>query len=89
MSSIKSNEASVSPVAPRKWDEQAELQQANALYALLEDQHAKDFPLPRKLRQPASNPTHYDDLLTELQEAPTRSWFGGVLKRIKGSLRFS
>jgi cytochrome b pre-mRNA-processing protein 6 len=88
-STIKSNQAVVSAVAPRRWDKQAELEQANALYSLLEDRYAKEFPLPRTLRAPASNPTYYDDLVTEMQEAPTRSWFVGVMKRIKGSLRFA
>ena len=88
-STMKSNEAMVPAGAPRKWDEHAELEQANALYTLLEDRYAKEFPLPATLRQPASSPTHYDDLITEMQEAPTRSWLGGVMKRIKGSLRFT
>jgi hypothetical protein len=88
-SNIKSNEAMVSAAEPRKWDEETELAQANALYSLLEDRYVKEFPLPEALRAPASNPTYYDDLVTEMQEAPTRSWLGGVMKRIKGSLRFA
>lgn len=79
----------VSAAEPRKWDEAAELQQANTLYALLENRYAKEYSLPGMLRTPASNPTHYDDLIREMQDAPTRSWLGGVMKRIKGSLRFA
>ena len=79
----------VSTVAPGEWNEQAELEQVNALYALLEDRYAQEFKLPQALRQPASNPKYYDDLVAEMQAAPTRSWFGGVVKRIQGSLRFS
>jgi len=89
VSSIKSKDAMASAVEPQKWNEQKELEQANALYALLEDRCAKKFPLPQMLRTPASNPTYYDDLITEMQEAPTRSWFGGLIKRVQGSLRFS
>lgn len=88
-SSIKSNQATVSALAPRRWDEQAELEQANALYSLLENRYAMQFALPGRLRAPASNPTYYDDLITEIQEAPNRSWFGGIMLRVKGSLRFS
>jgi hypothetical protein len=84
VSSIKSKDA-----MSQKWNEQKELEQANALYALLEDRCAKKFPLPQMLRTPASNPTYYDDLITEMQEAPTRSWVGGLIKRVQGSLRFS
>jgi cytochrome b pre-mRNA-processing protein 6 len=87
--SVKSNQATVPAVEPRKWDEQVELDQANALYSLLEDRYATKFPLPEMLRAPASNPTYYEDLIREMQEAPTRSWLGGVMKRIKGSLRFT
>lgn len=88
-SSIKSNQATVSAVEPRKWDEQAELEQANALYSLLENRYAIQFALPGRLRAPASNTTYYDDLITEMEEAPNRSWFGGIMQRVKGSLRFS
>jgi len=83
---------SSSKVASQKkieWDEQAELEQANALYALLEDRYAREYPLPGVLRQPASNPTYYDDLVKEMHEAPTRSWLGSLAKRIQGSFRFS
>jgi hypothetical protein len=89
VSGIKSKDAMVSEVKPQKWNEQKELEQANALYALLEDRYAKESRLPQMLRTPASNPTYYDDLITEMQEAPTRSWLGSLMKRVQGSLRFS
>jgi cytochrome b pre-mRNA-processing protein 6 len=89
VSSIKSKDATVSAVVPQKWNEQNELEQANVLYGLLEDRYAKEFPLPQMLRRPASNPTYYDDLITEMQEAPTRSWIGSLIKRVQGSFRFS
>ena len=89
VSSIKSKDFVVSADEPQKWNEQKELEQVNALYALLEDRYAKEFPLPQMLRTPASNPTYYDDLIREMQEAPTRSWLGSLMKRIQGLLRFS
>ena len=88
-SSTKQTQAMASAVEAQKWDEQAELEQANALYSLLENRYAEQFPLSDRLKAPASNPTYYDDLITEMQEAPNRSWFGGMMKRVKGSLRFS
>jgi len=87
--SIRSNETMVSAVEPKKWKEQGEMEQADVLYALLEDRYAKEFPLPENLRHPASNPAHYDDLIKEMQEAPTRSWLGGLVKSIKGSFRLT
>jgi cytochrome b pre-mRNA-processing protein 6 len=48
-----------------------------------------ESPMPRNLKRPGSDPEHYDVLVRELEEAPQRSWFGGVWKRVKGSLRFS
>ena len=85
--SIKANEAMVSAVEPARWNENAEMVQANALYALLENRFAKDYPMDLSLRKPASDPEHYDNLVKEMDEAPTRSWLGGLTKRIRGSLR--
>ena len=39
--------------------------------------------------KPASNPTHYEDLVKELEEAPQRSWLGAKLNSWKGFLRLS
>ncbi len=47
------------------------------------------YPLSEKMMRPASNPTYYEGLLKELDEAPKRSWFQSVVNRWKGSLRFS
>ncbi|RMD39517.1 hypothetical protein DV735_g5604, partial [Chaetothyriales sp. CBS 134920] len=65
-----------------------ELRQAKILNTLLENKYATAFPLSSALRHPASNPTYYDDLLRELEEAPTRSYFSKVMNRIRGVLRF-
>jgi len=88
-SSVKSNQTVLSAVAPQRFTERGELEQANVLYSLLEDRYAKEYPLSESLRNPASNPTYYDDLVKEMEEAPTRSWMGGLVKKIKGSLRFT
>ncbi len=65
------------------------MRQVNALYSLLENRYANGSPMSEKLRRPSSDPEHYDVLVQELEEAPNRSWLGGLVKRIKGSLRFS
>ena len=39
--------------------------------------------------QPKSNPTYYKDLITELEEAPKRSWLDRVKKRLGGMVRFT
>lgn len=66
-----------------------ETRQFNSLYALLENRFDKAYPLPEQVRHPKSNPTHYDDLLKELDEAPTRSWVTSLMNRIKGSIRLT
>ncbi|KAL6233757.1 hypothetical protein BDW75DRAFT_214251 [Aspergillus navahoensis] len=60
----------------------------NALDSLLENRYAKRYPLSEKLRYPASNPDHYDNLLREFEEAPNRDVMGRIRKRLSGLLRF-
>ncbi|CAL5874452.1 uncharacterized protein PFLUO_LOCUS8748 [Penicillium psychrofluorescens] len=59
----------------------------NALSSLLDDRYARRYPLPPKLRHPASSPDHYDNLIREFDEAPNRDWFGRLRKRVGGILR--
>jgi len=84
---IKSNDALAIPAEP--FNEQKEMKQVNALYALLENRFEKEFPTPRQVRHPRSNATHYDDLVREMDAAPQRSWFTNTWNRIKGSVRMS
>ncbi|KAL4788216.1 hypothetical protein BJX76DRAFT_316669 [Aspergillus varians] len=60
----------------------------NALSSLLEDRYARRYPLSPKLRHPASNPDHYDNLIREFDEAPSRDWLGRIGKRLRGLFRF-
>jgi len=69
-------------------DEKMELEQANVLYSLLENRYSRKYPITGSLMKPASNPTHYEDLMKELEEAPERSWWGRMTNRWKGFLRF-
>jgi len=75
--------------SPILWQEAREMKQTQVLESLLENRYANKYPMPASLRNPKSNPTYYDDLTREMQEAPSRSWFGGVVKRIKGSFRLT
>lgn len=59
----------------------------NALSALLENRFANKYPLSQKIRYPASDPEHYDNLIREFEEAPNRDWFGRLRKRLGGLLR--
>ncbi|APA14348.1 predicted protein [Sclerotinia sclerotiorum 1980 UF-70] len=74
--------------AAGKFDEKRELGQCNALYSLLEDRYLGKYPLTSKTLKPASNPTYYEDLVKELEEAPKRSWFQQQVNKWKGALRF-
>ncbi|KAA6409075.1 MAG: hypothetical protein FRX48_07419 [Lasallia pustulata] len=76
------------PAAPRL-DEKSELEQANVLYSFLENRYARKYPITERLTKPVSNPSYYEDLMTELQEAPRRSWFSSIVNKWRGFLRFS
>jgi cytochrome b pre-mRNA-processing protein 6 len=86
VSDAKAGEGVVS--TSEAFSEQREMRQVNALYALLENKFSKSYPIPENLRHPRSSPSHYDDVVREMDEAPTRSWAAGLIKKIKGSLRF-
>lgn len=85
----KDNGSAAAAASPILWQEGAEVKQAQVLASLLENRYASKYPMPASLRNPKSNPTYYDDLIREMQEAPNRSWFGGVMKRFKGALRLT
>ncbi|KAL9111705.1 MAG: hypothetical protein Q9227_003980 [Pyrenula ochraceoflavens] len=87
--SIEANAALVSATEPRKWDEAKEAKQANALYSLLEDRYAHQYPLPDRLRYPDFNPEYYDELCDELEEAPGRTPFERMWLKLKGRIRFA
>ncbi|PHH51990.1 Cytochrome B pre-mRNA-processing protein 6 [Ceratocystis fimbriata CBS 114723] len=68
-------------------DEAAEMKQVNALYSLLEDRYRTRYPLVGRILEPRSQPTYYADLLREVEEVPTRSWFTRFLTRWSGAFR--
>lgn len=103
--------------------ETEQLQQANALYSLLDNRYKKkvrgsipggtkereirtiagsppeppraqmlmclvpQYPITGTLMQPKSNPTYFNDLVKELDEAPNRSWTDRMMLRLKGVVR--
>ncbi|KAI1848392.1 hypothetical protein JX265_008826 [Neoarthrinium moseri] len=69
--------------------EEQKLKQANALYSLLDNRFRKRYAITGEVSilKPRSNPTYYTDLLTELQDAPTRSWLQRFILRVKGVVR--
>lgn len=67
--------------------EEAQLKQANALYSLLEDRYKTKYRIIGNLMEPRSNPTHYTELMKELEEAPRRTWLQRIAKRLGGMIR--
>ncbi|KAI2627583.1 hypothetical protein GGR54DRAFT_421163 [Hypoxylon sp. NC1633] len=67
--------------------EEDQLRQANALYSLLDNRYKKSYPITGSLLQPKSHPTYFTDLVTELEEAPNRSYIARMLLRLKGLVR--
>lgn len=54
---------------------------------MLENRYANKYPLPPRIRRPASNPDYYENLIKEFEEAPKRDWIGRLKKFIAGKVR--
>ena len=59
----------------------------NAAYLLIDNAFGKQYVLGDAMMKPRSNPGHYVDLERELAEAPDRTWWQGVVKRVRGMVR--
>lgn len=68
--------------------EASEIKQINAVYALLENRFARESPLASRLRHPASDPTYYDNILAEAEQAPNRGMWDNISNKLKGMIRF-
>ncbi|BCS01577.1 ubiquinol-cytochrome c reductase complex assembly factor 2 [Aspergillus luchuensis] len=86
--------SSTEPTSQKQPQQEGQLQKVNidekslnALSSLLEDRYARRYPLSPRLRRPASNPDHYDNVIREFDEAPDRDWMGRLKKRLGGLLR--
>ncbi|KAI4108994.1 MAG: hypothetical protein L6R37_000712 [Teloschistes peruensis] len=84
--SKESKDTLVTPLKP--YDEKAEMEQVNALYSLLENRYAKQYPLSERTMKPLSKPTYYEDFINELEEAPKRSWLERYIHSWKGFIRW-
>lgn len=61
----------------------------DAMFGLLRNRYLQRYPLPAKLRRPASNPDYYENVMREFQEAPNRSFMEKIKKRLAGMFRLS
>ncbi|KAK4136064.1 hypothetical protein BT67DRAFT_399114 [Trichocladium antarcticum] len=82
-------QGSIARVTAGATQEQADLKQANALQSLLEDRYKTKYRADPSIFAPKSKPTYYKDLVTELEEAPNRSFMGRMAKRLGGMIRLS
>jgi cytochrome b pre-mRNA-processing protein 6 len=55
---------------------------------LLDNAFSRQFKLSEKMMKPESDPEHYEKLAIELDEAPDRGFFGRLMKRLGGMIRF-
>ncbi|KPM34165.1 hypothetical protein AK830_g12410 [Neonectria ditissima] len=68
--------------------EPEELSKAKALQFLLQDRYSDRFELKGSMLEPKSQPTYFEDLVREIDEAPNRSWLERLGKRLSGMIRF-
>ncbi|EJT75382.1 hypothetical protein GGTG_05319 [Gaeumannomyces tritici R3-111a-1] len=64
-----------------------QLREANALLALLDNRFKNRYRVREQTFRPRSAPDYYDNLIRELDEAPTRSAWSRWMTRIKGMVR--
>ncbi|PHH79954.1 hypothetical protein CDD82_2057 [Ophiocordyceps australis] len=64
-----------------------ELLKARALQFLLQDKFKNEYSLKGPMLEPRSQPTYFDDLMREIEEAPKRTWLGRLGKKLTGMIR--
>ncbi|KAH7317152.1 hypothetical protein B0I35DRAFT_479919 [Stachybotrys elegans] len=69
--------------------EREELLKARALQFLEQGRFQKRYKLQGSMLKPKSHPTYFEDLLREIEEAPKRSWFERLGKRLSGMIRLN
>ncbi|KAL8375855.1 hypothetical protein RB595_007129 [Gaeumannomyces hyphopodioides] len=75
------------PAAAIPTGEVRQLREANALLALLDNRFKNRYRIREQTFRPRSSPDYYDNLIRELDEAPTRSAWSRWMTRIKGMVR--
>ncbi|KAH8687278.1 hypothetical protein BGZ60DRAFT_425193 [Tricladium varicosporioides] len=84
----KDKEGKVVKIEPEKIDKTRELEQVNALYSLLGNRYSQKYKLSKEFMRPQSDPDHYTNLVKELEEAPKRSWWGNLVNKWRGAVRY-
>ncbi|PHH90053.1 hypothetical protein CDD83_4625 [Cordyceps sp. RAO-2017] len=67
--------------------EAEELLKARALQFLLQNKFHDRYKLRGPMLEPKSQPTYFADLVKEIDEAPKRTWFQRLGKRLSGMIR--
>uniref|UniRef100_A0A8H7N4W7 Ubiquinol-cytochrome-c reductase complex assembly factor 2 n=1 Tax=Bionectria ochroleuca TaxID=29856 RepID=A0A8H7N4W7_BIOOC len=69
--------------------EAEELFKARSLQFLQQNRWNEKYKLSGQMLKPTSQPTYFDDLIREIEEAPKRTWFERLGKRLSGMIRLS
>lgn len=64
------------------------VKQSEAAQSLLMNRYTTKYRLDRRVMRPKVNPTYFEDLIKDLEEAPNRSWLQRKWLRIAGMIRF-
>ncbi|PNY24608.1 Uncharacterized protein TCAP_05467 [Tolypocladium capitatum] len=71
--------------------EAEELLKARALQFLVQNKFRDrvhwQYKLKGPMLEPTSQPTYFEDLVREIEEAPKRTWLGRIGKRLSGMIR--
>ncbi|KAK3179921.1 hypothetical protein K4F52_008664 [Lecanicillium sp. MT-2017a] len=67
--------------------EPEEVMKARALQFLAQDKLMNRYKLKGPMLEPKSQPTYFEDLVREIEEAPKRSWLERLGKRLSGMVR--
>ncbi|KAL7796716.1 hypothetical protein V8C34DRAFT_284918 [Trichoderma compactum] len=67
--------------------EPEELLKARALQFLVQNKFRDRYKLKGPMLEPKSQPTYFEDLVREIEEAPKRTWLERLGKRLSGMIR--
>ncbi|KAM0460040.1 hypothetical protein ACHAPE_008040 [Trichoderma viride] len=67
--------------------ESEELLKARALQFLVQNKFRDRYKLKGPMLEPKSQPTYFEDLVREIEEAPKRTWLERLGKRLSGMIR--
>ncbi|KAL3952906.1 hypothetical protein ACCO45_012849 [Purpureocillium lilacinum] len=73
--------------ASAKTNEAEELLKARALQFLVQNKFRDRYKLKGPMLEPKSQPTYFEDLVREIEEAPRRTWLERLGKRLSGIIR--